>query len=231
MKKLTLLYLLASHYLFAQVTTPNTSTTFYQANLYDHHLGANSTLYTGARFIDEFAQQQTEGNYYYHQNDWAIGKISLNGQLYDSITMRYNLLLNQVIILNNYTGESLVAQKEKINYFELFNTRFVFLTKPEPGYYAELSTGIVKPYVRYSCRQNERIINGKLVREMIIRKKYFLQKGEVFYPIKSRRSALKVFGSKSSELRRNLRQANISFSSQKEMALAAMSKYFDQLEQ
>ncbi|MBX2915043.1 MAG: hypothetical protein KF856_07205 [Cyclobacteriaceae bacterium] len=229
MKKLTLFFFLMGHILFAQVSPSKTAET-YLANIYDHLVGANSSIYTGVRFIDNRAQQQTEGNYYYYQNDWTTGKLSINGQLYDSITMRYNLLLNQLVLLNHYTGESLVAQKESIDYFELHNTKFIVRVKPAPGYYAQLSSGEVIPYVRYSCSANEKIVNGKLVQEMIVRKKYFLQKEDIFYPVKSRRSALKVFGSNANELKRNLRQAHINFSSQKEVALAAMSRYYDLLQ-
>lgn len=228
MKKLTLFYLFTSHLLVAQGDTEK-SFEYYIASIYDRQVGVNSTIYTGAKFVDDLAQQQTEGNYYYYQNDWTFGKISLSGQLYDSIRLRYNLVLNQLIILNHYTGESLVVQKEKLDYFELYNTRFVFLLKPEPGYYAQLTTGTVKPYVQYSCIQNERILNGKLVQEMVIRKKYFLQKDGTFYSVKSRRSALRVFGADKNNLKRKLRQSNIGYSAQKDVALSKMSQFYDQL--
>ncbi|GEM_PF-2767288 len=229
MKNLPLLLLLASHFLFAQSPSQPAGLNNL-ARLYDQHLGANAMIYTGARFTDDFANRQTTGNYYYHTNDWATGTVSFLGRVYDSVTLRYNLLTNQLILLNNYTGESLVAQKEKVDFFEIHNTRFVFLTNPEPGYYAQLSNGTIKPYARYTCFQIEKNLNGSLLLEMKMRKRYFLQKDGIFYPVKSRSSALNVFGSKKNELKRKLKQEGIHYNSQKEKALALLSQYYDQTE-
>lgn len=229
MKFVSVLFFLTTHLVVAQ-TYPAVSTNNYIADLYDTKLGANARLYTGARFIDELSQKQTDGNYYYQQNDWTTGRVGIDGQMYDKITLRFNMITNQLIIQNNYTGESIVLQKEKIDFFELHNTRFVFLTKPESGYYAQLNNGSVKAYARYICITNERIVNNRLVLEIIQRKKYFIEKEGIMHSIKSRRSALKVLATYKSELKKKLREEGIRFNSQKEKALATMAEYFDQLQ-
>jgi hypothetical protein len=229
MRLLGFLFFLISHQVVAQ-TYPALSTNNYIADLYDTKLGANAMLYTGARFIDELGLKQTEGNYYYQQNDWTTGIVGIKGQLYDKITLRFNMFINQLIIQNNYTGESIVLQKEKIDFFELHNTRFVFLTKPESGYYAQLNNGHVKAYARYTCTTNERIVNGRLILEIVQRKKYFIEKEGIMYPVKSRSSALKVLATYKIELKKKLREEGIRFASKKEKALATMAEHFDQLQ-
>ena len=211
-------------------TSPALSTNNYIAELYDTKLGANAMLYTGARFIDELGQKQTDGNHYYQQNDWTTGRVGIDGQVYDKVTLRFNMITNQLIIQNKYTGEGIVLQKEKIDFFELHNTRFVFLTKPESGYYAQLNNGSVKAYTGYTCITNERIVNNRLILEIIQRKRYFIEKDGLMHPVKSRSSALKVLANYKSEVKKKLREEGIRFSTQKEKALATMAEHFDQLQ-
>lgn len=229
MKFAGLFFFLTGHLAMAQ-TSPTPISNHYIANLYDTKLGANAALFTGVGFVDEISQKQTEGNYYYEQNEWTTGKVGIRGQIYDKVILRFNLMTNQLIIQNQFTGESILVQQEKVDFFELHNTRFVYLTKPESGYYAELNSGLVKAYAQYTCKGNEKIINNRLVLEFIQREKYFINKDGIMHPVKSRSSALKILATHKGELKKKLREEGIIFSSQKEKALSTMAAYFDQLQ-
>jgi hypothetical protein len=197
--------------------------------LYDQELGGNTRLYNGIEFIDPFEREKTEGFPYFITDDWQDGSILYDGQLYQNIPMMFDTYQNRVIIDHPKSHTKIELIAEKIGYFIINDKFFVRLQNPTEGFYEQLYTGEIKIYARHYTTIQEKVGSEYMITEFRKKRKLYILKNNIYFPITSKKSALNVLKDHKNELNKFLNQENISFKRDKELALARMGKYFDHL--
>lgn len=199
---------------------------------YDSIMESQLEIYIGKKFYDPFTNMNISGPRYYRDDTWAEGEIGFNGQHYSSIKLRYHIFLDRLIIQKFDNSDALEIPDDKINYFILHDTKFIFRNQPQPGYYALLYQGGVTVLCKYYSTLKKAVEDRTVVNELRLKQKYFIEKNEKMIQVKSKKSILKVFSDKNQDnaLRKFLRREKIIFSQNKEFALSALGQEFDRLQ-
>ncbi len=198
-------------------------------NLYDQTLSENSHLYNGNEFIDPFERQLLNGHAYFITDDWQEGFIYYDEQLYENVSLKYDLFRSKVIVEHPKSHQEIELISEKINYFGLSDQFFVRLQSPTVGFYARIYDGNVKIYAMHYKSTQDNLTTKTKTTEFLAKRKLYIFKDEVYYLVNTKGSALAVFKEQKTELKKMLNQENISFKKNKEYALKRMGEYFDQL--
>jgi len=197
--------------------------------LYDQAMGENSRLYNGNEFIDPFERQLLNGHAYFITDDWQDGFIYYDGQLYENISLKYDIFRSKVIVEHPRSHQAIELISEKINYFGLKDHLFVRLQSPTVGFYAQIYGGEVKIYILHYKITQDNLTTKTKTTDFLSKRKIYIFKDSVYYLVTTKGSALAVFKEQKNELKKMLNQENISFKKNKEYALSRMGEYVDQL--
>jgi hypothetical protein len=202
-----------------------------------HHqktIAGNSQVFNGVEYIDPLNDKKQIGHPYYFNDDWEEGFVHYDGQLYEHVLLRYNLLEDNVLIDHSQTHATIKLFVEKIKYFGINNHTFVWVERdPEniihEGFYellyANKSKVIARRYKTTIDIAEEKVMEVKFVDKT----KLILFKEEKYYAITNKSSVLNAFGESRSQIKRFLSQNKINFRADSEAALIAIANYYDEL--
>lgn len=197
--------------------------------LYDLAMGENSHLYNGREFINPFERKESTGHIYFLTQDWQDGFIYYAGQLYEHVSLRFDVFQNKVIVEHPRSHREIELDSKKVSYFGLNGQKFVHLISPTDGFYAEIYKGVVKVYVWHSKTLKENTEGNTLVREFPAKEKVYIFKNEKYYQVSTKSATLSVFKERKSELKKMIKEERLSFRENKEYTLSRMAHYYDQL--
>ena len=197
--------------------------------LYDLAMGENSHLYNGREFINPFERKEANGHIYFISDEWQDGYIYYVGQLYEHVSLRFDVFQNKVIVEHPRSHREIELDSKKISYFGLNGQKFVRLTSPTEGFYAEIYHGDVKVYIWYYKTLKENTEGKTMVREFLAKEKVYILKDQKYQTVSSKSAALSVFKERKSELKKLIKEENLSFKDNKTYALSRMAQYYDQL--
>jgi len=197
--------------------------------LYDLAMGENSHLYNGREFINPFEKKEAKGHIYFITDDWQDGFILYAGQLYEHVSLRFDVFQNKVIVEHPRSHREIELDSKKISYFGLNEQRFVRLTSPTEGFYAQIYNGVVKVYIWYYKTLTENTEGKTMVREFPSKEKVFIVKDGTYHPVSTKSAVLSVFKEQKPELKKLIKEERLSFKENKEYTLRRMAHYYDQL--
>lgn len=202
------------------------------------------TLYREAIKDDSFLDEGREyvginrrigGHAFFETNDWHPGDIVYKGRLYKNVPLMYDIALEE-IVARHYRGFFKVKLfTDKIERFSIAGHDFVRIdeadreaTSMEGGFYDLLYNGdsqvlvkrkkIVKDYIE----QTERKV-------LYSQENFFyIHKDGKYYPVKKKRSVLRVLKDRKKEVRRFLKKNQIQFWKDPESAIVKMTEFYDQ---
>ncbi len=234
--------LLAPVTIFAQITFPDTL--FVKAaiestkRIYDESTRNYSHLYNGKEYI-EFKKNMPEvGTLFFNSPEWEEGEVFYDGELYENVSMRYDLLRDKLIVEHKgFSDIELI--NEKIKYFTIKGHSFVRLeSKPDSksaittGFYDEIYDGATKVLVK-RWKVTEEKVETQFSMTLTFKDKsaIFILKDGVYYPVGSKSSALKVFGEQKSALKKFMSHEQIKYRSNREAALIKIAREYDRLKE
>jgi hypothetical protein len=185
--------------------------------------------------VSPVQQKKVIGDPYYFDYDWQEGSVHYNDHLYEKVSLRYDLLEDKLLLEFSQGYESIALIADRINYFVINDHTFVRLSPSTniptigEGFYDFIYDGQSKVYVKRYKVIKEITDQGIMTVEYIDKQKLFLQQGEKFNSIRTKRDALNAFGVHKTEVRKFLDRENIQFNSNPEVALVAMATFNDQL--
>ncbi len=203
--------------------------------IYQSAIFSNSQVFNGVEYIDPFQKKKLDGNPYFLNNDWQDGFVVYENQLYENLSLRYNLFQNKLLIEHNQSHATIELFNEKIKSFGISRHIFVWLTSAadqseiKEGFYDLLYSGTVKVYARRYKTMSEVIDPKIIVTKFVDKTKLFLFKNDQYFSITNKNSALNAFGEVKIEIKKFLSHQKINFRSDPEMALTAMARYYDEL--
>ncbi len=197
--------------------------------LYDLAMGENSHLYNGREFINPFERKEANGHIYYITDEWQDGFIYYAGQLYEHVSLRFDVFQNKVIVEHPRSHREIELDSKKISSFGLNGLKFVRLISPTEGFYAEIYKGEVKVYIWHYKTLKENTEGKTMVREFPAKEKVYILKDETYHLVSTQSAILSVFKERKSELKKLIKEERLSFKANKEYTLSRMARYYDQL--
>lgn len=206
-------------------------------DLYEEAMNRQFMLYNGSEY-NPFPEPYEEFPYFGSEY-WEEGSVKYYGNVYDDVAMQYDLI-NDLLVIEHYDQSGYMAEvalhSEKVDYFRMLGHTFVRIgpDAPEgdvlrPGFYDLLYDGPNKILCKRRKTVHEEIESGALKVRFLERSNLFLVRDGQVFPLKSKRSLLKILADKRRLLNQFVRREVTDFRN-KEKLLVDMVRYYDSLE-
>lgn len=206
----------------------------YPLSLYKAATTDAQNLYNGRLYYIYDARD--EEHQFFDARKLENGTVFYDGQQYENIPMMYDLVRDELIITHINGYENILLQSPKVKYFSFYNHNFRRFESgkginPEmrTGFYDELYSGKTKTLVRRIKERQEKIVEKKVIAQFPSKNFYYLYKNGKYNSVRSKKSVLALFPAHKSELRKALREKNIRFRKNREMAIVTMVARYDEL--
>jgi hypothetical protein len=201
--------------------------------VYYKNLGEESPLYTGSEYL-EYAYTLQEGHPFFGAANFINGNINLDGMIFHDVPMLYDIVKDQLIILDFQRVHKINLPADRIQQFFLLDHLFVHLTNGasdpiKTGFYDQLYKGKIKLLAKRKKRISEKYSNVEISKVVTSQNIYYIKKDGVYYTIKNKSSLLAVLKSKKKEVQQYLKTNNIKFKMEPERAMIMAVKYYDQI--
>lgn len=190
--------------------------------LYNESVKNQLLIFNGPEY-NEFPEPYN-GFPYFKSEYWEEGSIHYDGEQYDSITMMYDIYTDELVI-EHYDQKGYAAKvkldKNKIDRFSLLGSSFVKLTKDSaeragvrPGFYDVAYNGNVKLMAKRRKDIVKETTQNTILTEFVRKDDFYVYKDGVYYPVRRKKSILKVFGDKKKAVRQFIKKNHLSFSNE-----------------
>ncbi|OWP64765.1 hypothetical protein CDA63_03120 [Hymenobacter amundsenii] len=211
------------------------------ATVLQHYHAASplaAQLYNGPQYLN-YALRYTErkDHQFFLTPELQTGSVAYNQQQFDHLPLRYDVVLDQVVL--GLPGSPLMVRfvNEKMPRFTIGDHSFVRLVADSAaasglstGYYEVLAEGRVQVLARRAKRKQERIVGRNLTVEFIPTEKLFARKDGVYHLLNSKSAALKLFADRQTEVQAYMRQNKLKLGkTQFENVVVALASYYNQL--
>lgn len=139
----------------------------------------------------------------YYTEEFNIGDISFEKQIYSNVNLKYDILTDQVVYKQNGSSENLPINliSEKVDYFFIKNKKFVNIKPNEgktsvivKGFYEESYSGDnVSLYIKHSKEKVKVFQSDGVYYNFIYKINYFLEYNNYFYKVESEKDFKKIF--------------------------------------
>ena len=206
----------------------STAISFYRENIKD-----DSFIYEGREYVG--FHFKIEGHAFFGSNEWQLGDLVYKGQFFRQVPMLYDITAEEVVVRHYGKFFRVKLYRQKIEHFSLLNHHFINISGKDvrgapmiPGFYDHLYKGSTNFFVKRSKVIKETYINNELHREFIRNDLFFIEKEGVYYPVKTKKSVLRVLEDQKKETRKFLKKNKIKFRRNTEYAIASMVEFYDQ---
>jgi hypothetical protein len=201
--------------------------------LYYENLGEESPLYNGSEYI-EYAYTLQEGHPFFQVANFINGNVNLDGMIFHDVPMLYDIVKDQLIILDIQKVYKINLPADRIQQFFLLDHLFVRITpnasdQVKTGFYDQLYKGKIALFAKREKRILEKYSNIQISNVVISQNIYYIKREGVYYTIKNKSSLLAVLKSKKKEVQQYLKANNIKFKREPERTMIMAVKYYDQL--
>lgn len=204
---------------------------------YSKTIREGSGLYNGR--VYNFRYIGVSGNPFYPDNVWSTGSVLYDGQLYDSINMKFDIFNNLLII--DYYDENgffinLQLVNEKIERFgwpgHLFMRIEADTTKSSwlpSGFYDQLYVGSVRVLASYkkSIQKNNQI--GNQLEAFSERDLFYIEKDGKIFRVKKKRSVMEAFSDREREIRTFIKKHKLKFRTESGRQFSLVAAYYDSI--
>lgn len=202
-------------------------------------IGQQSRLYNGHEYVPYDPHIKGNALYPPDAQTWATGEVTYDGIIYKSVPLKYDIYKDVLIALlyNHFSSYMLV--NEKVHDFGFSGHHFVRINADSlvndksgitTGFYDRLYGGKTEVLAKRSKSiQHSTDITIILETYFIEKDDYYVKKGNTYYNVGSKSSFLKVFKDKKAALQQYMRDNHINFSENREVAMAALASYYDQI--
>lgn len=225
---------------FAQTSLPDTGNNSVAVqnaiDIYHQFVFPETNLYNGREYID-YAYTLNEGIPFFSYPDFVTGSVLYNRILYKNVPVLYDVVNEEVVILNPSRTNKISLNIENVSGFDLKNLHFVKLIADSlkgasirSGFYAVLYDGKTDVYLKQSKKILESILISEGVRRSIDEQnEYYILKNEVFYPVTSKKSLLKILKDKKKDVQQFIKRNKLNIRKEKYIALAKVAAYYDEI--
>ncbi|MCF0071999.1 hypothetical protein LZD49_16085 [Dyadobacter sp. CY261] len=232
-----ILYALFSGNCYAQSALAKASsareTAAYPVSVYKNATSISQNLYNGRQYY--VYDVRMEEHQFFEQRRWLNGMVLYDGQQFDSIPMLYDIFHDEVVI-RHFNGDHVLLQSVKVDSFIVDNHHFARLDagkdinpQMRTGFYDIVYGGKSRTIVRRTKSRQEKIVDKRVIAYYPEKNFFYVFKGDRYYSVHTKKSALELFPEHKRELRRVLRENKIKFRKNRELAIVKMVATYDEL--
>jgi hypothetical protein len=210
--------------------------TAYAVAIHQYHVYTTpeSGLYRGPQYVDyDYTVQR--GQPFFGPDSFRVGTIRYNGLLYEHVLILYDLVKDQVVISDPYYVYKISLLMDLVDGFTIEDHVFILLkdslnpSAPRSGFYERLYQGHVTLLKREKKSLQENLVQSTdNVRNFIDSSvSYYLKKAGTWYPIGSKGMLLKALKDRRAEVRKFIRNNNLSWHDDKEQLLLKVVLWYD----
>jgi hypothetical protein len=195
--------------------------------VYHTYMGDQAPVYNG--IMDLSYVPDLQGSPYFHSNELVKGAVFYDGIQYSDISMRYDLVRDQLII-GGRTGNLTILFRDKVEEFSLYGHLFKRISQGDlQGFYDLLCSGKVQILARRTKKIEESIIGTELIHKISATDLFFAVKDGQFHSIGNERGLLRLMSEKKEEVSQFIRSNRIKFRKDPEQAIVKITAYYNQL--
>lgn len=205
-------------------------------NSFTNKLINHNTIYNGKMYIPN-TKPNDGGHPMFISNKYVDGYVCINQFKYSHVNLQYNLLEDQIILLNHDQVGGVILSIDDVQEFSLHNHQFVYI-KPNSnqqdmistGYYNQLHKGLnFTLFAKRTKKISEITIETGVKRSFIQQNKYYLFKNNYYHLVKTKKDLLTILDGKKELLLKYAKTNKLNFRNNQERAIYEMVKYFDTL--
>lgn len=169
----------------------------------------NLLIYNGQVHLNYDNTSNNQNNRYLNNSDFTSGIVSINSQTYYNQKIKYDVFEDNLIILpeNQSYTVPLKLFKEDINYFKIFEKKFIILNEISnsktllTGFFEEITIDTsLKLYIKHIKKKRNIIKDVKVVQEYSSNTAYFLKYNNYYHNLKSKNDIVKLFPNQKKEI-------------------------------
>jgi hypothetical protein len=201
-------------------------------DVYYQSLGEQSPLYNGSQYI-EYPFIIQDGHPFFGSQGFVNATIRFDGMTFDEVPTLYDIVRDQVVILDYHKYYKIILLADKIERFELDGHTFVRLQQDslneiKTGFYEQLYQGNATLFAKREKKISQQYSNMEINNVVYTHSYYYIKKGDAFYPVTSKKSLLNSLKPKQKEVQQYLKKNNIKFKKAPEKAALMAVEYYDQ---
>ncbi|HVW12978.1 MAG TPA: hypothetical protein VHB54_04100 [Mucilaginibacter sp.] len=202
-------------------------------------MGEQARLYNGHEYLPYDRAIQGNALYPPAASSLEPGEVNYEGFLYKKVPMMYDIYKDEVVVLlyNKFSMFSLLS--ERVHDFTLLGHHFVRIDADTinddksgigTGFYDQLYGGnnIEVLARRIKTIQNSSNAAIKLETYFVEKNEYYVRKGKTYYKVGGKGSFLNVLKDKKAQLQRYIKDQQIDYRANPELAMAQLAAYYDQ---
>jgi hypothetical protein len=204
--------------------------------IYRDETAGEGPLFNGVQYKELALHNNDEGHPYFESDDWIEGSVNYDGGQYDNVLIQYDLITDKVVIDHPLSHFKMELIGEKVNAFILNSHKMIRLTPDstnttiKPGFYELLYDGKLKVYAKHRKIKQEQYDSDQIKFLFDQKTQYYILKDNIYYPVKSKSSVLKVFRNKKVMLRKYLSKNKINFRKNTGLAIAKSAEFYEESE-
>jgi hypothetical protein len=205
----------------------------YALSLYQKAIGDESHLYNGTQYVN-YDKYFIAGHQFYRTDEASAGGIFYDGAWYTEVPMLYDIVLDKIVLEHPNSEFLFSLVNEKVKYFTFQEHTFIRLEKDsltgtplKAGFYDLLHDGKIQFLAKRSKNVQEQATHEGMKGHFDQVIKYYIRKENIYYPVKDKRSVLKVLPDKKKELQQYAREQKLKFGKNREKAILQLTQYYD----
>ncbi|WP_455622725.1 hypothetical protein [Parabacteroides sp.] len=195
--------------------------------------GNQALIYTGE--LEPSYLNRLEGHPYLDTREYRKGTLAFDEVVYPGVEMRLNVYMERLIVLSPDRRLHVIVPPERIRFVRLPDYDLYYMEpKGEKGYFPEgfyvrLYAGKYALWKRSTKGLERRMEELTLTDRFVEKTSYYIEKDGVYYPVSGKRSLLHLFKENKDELKRYMKERNLSFGDERERSLIRVVEYCETL--
>lgn len=195
----------------------------------------NGPLYNG-RMHYPHPKFKNGGHALFVNSSYTKGNILYDGLKYNHLSVMYDLVRDQLLLLNTDSTGGIVVQPEHVDFFSLHHHNFINIkpgTAPKnitPGYYDLLYDGRIKLLARRVKKVTENVTQY-VEREVEETTGYYLFKDSTYTQIKGKQDLMTLLKATQSENESFIKANKLDFNRNREESFFKLVSFYDSLNQ
>lgn len=217
----------------ADSTTPYNAAINNAIKTYQRFRGTESNLYIGPAL--EQSNFAGKGSPYFGTGDWFTGSVFYDGTLYENVMLKYDLVLDQLVVLNPNTRNAFYLFRPRVDDFYLGERFFVNLKKeknksaPAEGFYEQLTDGPITLLRKYTKSYQENFFAGNIEQRYDEKNRFYALKDETYHEVSNAASLYALCGNYGKQIKDGLKKQNLASDNNTEQIFRAIAQQYNQL--
>lgn len=202
---------------------------FYNKTRHDFNLLYNGPFHYSYPIMEK-------GSPYFSGEDWQKGSVTYEDIIYDNVSMKYDLVKDQLIVMNEEKGRlALELFSPRIKEFSYEGLKFIYIPRKSPlslkeGFYQQLSNGKITALCKTENTLEDIIVDNKIKWRISQKKKYFIIDNNHSRTISRQKDLMEAVKNHRQQIINYLKERKLKFKKNKEQVIAAATDLYNKLE-